>query len=125
MKTIIKLAFAFAALTATVQAGRAAIKHYTFVDAVQESMIFASSSTQEEIAVRVLELADEHAIPIDPEALVVRRDPFLIHIEAPYTDAVDLLPGVYKHPWNFDTNVNVRLLEDRRPRTPTPRTRRR
>jgi type III secretion system FlhB-like substrate exporter len=123
MKTIIKIALAAILLTATVQSARAAIKHYTFVDAIHEAMLFASSRTEDEIAERTLDLAAEHEIPLDPDSLVVRRLPYLIEIDAPYTDTVELLPGVYRHPWNFETSVSVRLLEDTRPRT-TPARRR-
>ncbi len=124
MKTIIKLVVAAILLTATVQAGRAAIKHYTFVDALQEAMLFSGSRTQDEITIRVLEIAGEYQIPLDPEALTVRRDPFLVVIDAPYTDTVDLLPGFYARTWDFETDVQVRLLEDTRPRGGAPRGRR-
>jgi hypothetical protein len=124
MKTIIKLVVAAILLTATVQAGRAAIKHYTFVDALQEAMLFSGSRTQDEITARVLEIAGDYQIPLDPEALTVRRDPFLVVIDAPYTETVDLLPGVYKRNWDFETDVQVRLLEDTRPRGGAPRGRR-
>lgn len=121
MKTIIQIAVAFVLLTATVQASRAAIKHYAFVDAVQEAMLFAGSRTEEQIAERVLEIAGDHQIPLDPENLTVERQPYLIIIDAPYGDTVDLLPGVYARHWDFETSVNVRLLEDTRPRGTAPR----
>lgn len=121
MKTIIKIAVTAVLLTATVQGARAALKHYTFVDAVQESLIFASSRTEEQLTDHVLQLASEHAIPLDPANLTVRREPFLIEVDAPYTETVDLLPGVYDYAWNFETSVSVRLLEDTRPRGTAPR----
>ena len=121
MKTIIKLVVAATLLTATVQAGRAAIKHYAFVDALQEAMLFAGSRTEEELTDRVLAIAGDHQIPLEAESLTVRRDPFLVTIDAPYTETVDLLPGVYKRNWDFETAVQVRLLEDTRPRPRTPR----
>ena len=43
MKTLFQIVVAMVLLVGTVQAGRAAIKHYGFVDAVHEAMIFASS----------------------------------------------------------------------------------
>jgi hypothetical protein len=116
MKTIIKLVVAANLLTATVQAGRAAIKHYSFVDALQEAMLFAGSRTEEELAERVMEIAGDYEIPLDSESLTVRREPFMVKIDAPYTDTVDLLPGFYKRNWAFETEVQVRLLEDTRPR---------
>jgi hypothetical protein len=124
MKTIIKLVVSAILLTATVQAGRAAIKHYAFMDALQEAMLFAGSRTEEELEARVLEIAGDHEVPLDPESLSVRRESFSVAIHAPYTDTVDLLPGVYKRTWDFETDVRVRLLEDTRPRPPVPRGRR-
>ncbi|HQZ38144.1 MAG: hypothetical protein IT180_05220 [Acidobacteria bacterium] len=125
MTTIIKIALAAVLLTATVQAGRAAIKHYAFVDEVQESLIFASSRNEQQVADRVLEIAAAHAIPLDPENLAVRREAFLIEVNAPYTDTVNLLPGFFTYPWNFEASASVRLLEDTRPRGVAPRGKRR
>lgn len=121
MKTLIQILVALVLLTATVQAARAAIKHYAFVDAVHEAMIFASSRNEAEIADRVIEIAAEHFVPLDPDQLTVRREPYQITIEAPYSETIDLLPGVLSRPWNFDAQVNVRLLEDTRPRGTAPR----
>jgi len=124
MKTIIKLVVAAILLTATVQAGRAAIKHYTFVDALQEAMLFAGSRTEEELADRVLEIAADFEIPLEGGSLSVRRLPYQVVIDAPYTDEVELLPGFYARSWDFNAGVTVRLLEDTRPRTPASRSRR-
>jgi len=121
MKTIIQIAAAFVLLTVTVQAGRAAVKHYSFVDAIHEAMLFAGSRTEDQIAERVMEIAGDHQIPLDPENLSVVRQPYQILIEAPYTDRLDLLPGVYARSWDFETSVQVRLLEDTRPRNPAQR----
>jgi hypothetical protein len=117
MKTIFKLAVAAVLLTATVQAGRVAIRHYSFVDALQESLLFAGSRTEAELEDRVLEIARDYGVPLDAANLNVRREPFLVVVSATYTDDVHLLPGVYKHTWPFDASVSVRLLEDTRPRT--------
>jgi hypothetical protein len=116
MSTILKIAAALILITATVQGGRAALKHYTFVDSLQESMLFGGSLNEDQIAERVIELAADHEIPLDPALMMVKRDPFLITIEAPYTDTVHLLPGFYSRPWDFEASVTVRLLEDTRRR---------
>lgn len=116
MKTILQLVVALTLITGAVQGGRAAVKHYAFVDAIQEALLFASSRNEEQIAEKVLELANEHEIPLDPQQVTVERLPYQINIEAPYTDQVNLLPGVYTRTWDFETSVHVRLLEDTRPR---------
>jgi hypothetical protein len=116
MKTIFQIGVALILLTASVQGARAALKHYQFVDAIQEAMLFAGSRTEDQIADRVLELAGDYGIPLEPANVSVQRAPYQITIDAPYTDIVNVLPGVYSRPWDFDTQVNVRLLEDTRPR---------
>jgi hypothetical protein len=121
MKTIIQITVAAVLLTGSVQGGRAALKHYQFVDAIQEAMLFASSRTESQIADRVLELATDHQIPLDPGNLTVERAPYQITIDAPYTDTVNVLPGFYSRRWDFETKVHVRLLEDHRPRGTAPR----
>jgi hypothetical protein len=121
MKTILQIGVAAILITASVQGGRAALKHYQFVDAIQEAMLFASSRTEDQIAERVMELAGDHQIPLEFEKLSVSRAPFQISIDAPYTDTVNVLPGFYSHTWDFETKVNVRLLEDHRPRGVAPR----
>ena len=120
MKTIIKIALALALATAAVQGGRAALKHYTFVDTLHESMLFGGRLNEAQIAEKVMELAVASEIPLDPDQLSVTREPFLITIHAPYTETVDLLPGFYSRPWDFEASVSVRLLEDTRPRTRKP-----
>ena len=72
-----------------------------------------------------MELAADREIPLDPDRLTVTREPFLITIDAPYTDTVNVLPGFYSRAWDFDTSVSVRLLEDTRPRGTAPRGKRR
>ncbi len=125
MTSIIKIALALVLMTATVQGGRAALKHYTFVDTLQEALLFGGSLNEAQIAEKVMELAADREIPLDPDRLTVTREPFLITIDAPYTDTVNVLPGFYSRAWDFDTSVAVRLLEDTRPRGTAPRGKRR
>ena len=119
MKNIIKILLGLVLVTVAVQGGKAALKHYTFVDALQEAMLFGSSRNETQIAEKVMQLAGDYQIPLDPDLVSVTREPFLITIDAPYTDTVNLLPGFYSRTWDFDASVSVRLLEDTRPRGTT------
>jgi hypothetical protein len=118
MKTLLKIGVALILVTMAVQGARAALKHYTFVDTLREAMLFAGSRSEDELADRVMQLADDNQVPLDPATVTVRREPFVVVVHAPYTDRVDLLPGLYSRAWDFDASVNVRLLEDTRPRGP-------
>jgi hypothetical protein len=121
MKTIIKLAVTAVVLTVLFQATRAAIHHYVFVDALQEALLFAGNRTEDELVDRVMEIAFDHEIPLDVGNVSVRREPFLVVVNANYTADINLLPGVYRRDWPFEASVSVRLLEDTRPRSRTPR----
>jgi len=124
MKSILKIALGLLVVTMAVQGGRAAMKHYTFVDAIHEAMVFGSGGNEAELADRVMELAADYEIPLDPERLTVTRAPFNIQVDAPYTDTVNLIPGVYSRTWDYHAGVSVRLLEDTRRRSsPTGRRR--
>jgi hypothetical protein len=68
-----------------------------------------------------MELAGDYQIPLEAGSVSVQRAPYQIIIDAPYTDMVNVLPGVYSRRWDFETQVNVRLLEDTRPRGTAPR----
>ena len=93
MKTIIQIAVAAILVTASVQGGRAAFKHYQFVDAIQEAMLFGGSRNEDQIAEQVIQLAGDYQIPLDPGTSRCQRAPYQITIDAPYTDTVNCCPG--------------------------------
>lgn len=121
MQTLLKLAFGALLILGTVQAGRAAIKHYAFVDAIQEAMLFVGSLTEEELVDRVMAIAADHEVPLEYENITVRREAFQVLVDGTYTDTVELIPRVLSRPWDFTIDVDVRLLEDTRPRPRTER----
>jgi hypothetical protein len=121
MKTILKLAVTAVVLTVLFQATRAAIRHYVFVDALQEALLFVGNRTEDELVERVMQIAGDHEIPLDQGNVSVRREPFRVVVDAAYTANINLLPGVYRRDWPFDASVSVRLLDDTRPRSRAPR----
>ena len=78
--------------------------YFQFNDAVSETARFAGSRSEEEIRARVLVLAADHQVPLNPEALVVRIDKDVTEILAPYTERVELLPHYY-YDWAFDVKI--------------------
>lgn len=124
MQTILKLAFGALLILGTVQAGRAAIKHYAFVDAIQEAMLFVGSRTEEELVDRVMEIAADHQVPLEYENLTVRREAFQVLVDGTYTETIEIIPRIWSRRWDFAIDVDVRLLEDTRPRPPADRRRR-
>lgn len=77
------------------------LRFFQFDEAVKEVARFAGTRTEEEVRQRILELADEYEVPLDPEDLVVQRVRGATEISAPYVERVEVLPRYY-YDWEFD-----------------------
>ena len=109
MRTLIKLAIAALVVHAAYQLGHAYWEHYQFTDAVQQVAQFGEREPIETIEQRVLELAAEHGIPLEEEALIVERRQRRIDVDGSYTRDILLAPG-FRRPWAFTVDVVVLTL---------------
>jgi hypothetical protein len=109
MRTLIKLAIAALIVHAAYQLGYAYWEHYQFTDAVQQVAQFGEREPIETIEQRVLELAAEHGIPLEEEALTVERRQRRIDVDGSYTRDILLAPG-FRRPWTFTVDVVVLTL---------------
>ncbi len=107
MSTIIKLIFTALALNACVQLGRSQWGFYEFQDAVQQATLFSGKETPEQLSARVMGIADEQRLPVDPETVHVSYRDTQAAVRASYTDEVALMPG-YVYKWQHDLNLDVR-----------------
>lgn len=110
MSTFLKLAFTALVLNACVQAGRSAWTFYQFEDSVQQAALFSHSQTAPQVKARILEIAEEHEVPIDPDAIEVRYTGTQARITGEYTDHVKLVPGAYVYGWTHALNLDVRRV---------------
>lgn len=110
MWTLIKLALGVLVIVIAVQAGRAALKNYQFEDAVNQALLFATNLSDAQIVQEVLEIAEEHEVPLTSENVMVRRDRRDLRVDMEYTDEVSLVPGVYARPWTFRPRATARVL---------------
>lgn len=109
MRTIVKLVIAGLILHAAYRVGTAYWDHYAFEDATRDAAQFSASSTERDIADKVIALAAEHDIPIEPEDLTIEKVPRRITIDGSYTRTIEVLPR-YSRPWDFTFHVIVLTL---------------
>ncbi len=108
MATFLKLAFTAVVLNACVQFGLSAWTFYQFEDAVQQAALFSQNQTAPQVKARIVKLANEQQLPIDPEGLDVVYSGTQARITGQYTDQVNAVPGVYTYDWTHVLNLNIR-----------------
>jgi hypothetical protein len=109
MKTIIKLIVAALVIHATYRAGVVYMRYYEFKDDVTQIAQFGVRRTDNELKRNVLDAARRREIPLNPDAVTVRRENHHILIDARYLEQVELAPR-YFYPWTANVNVDVLTL---------------
>jgi hypothetical protein len=106
MKTLIKLIIAALLLHATWRAGTVYFRYYQFKDEVQQIALFSGTRSENDLHKRVMELAGEFQVPLDPDRVTVRRQNNHTLINATYLEQVEVLPR-YFYPWQLTLNVDA------------------
>ena len=88
MSTFLKLALTALVLNACVQSGRSAWTFYQFEDSVQQAALFSQNQTAPQVKARIVQLAGQYQVPIDPEAVEVTYAGTQARISGAYTDQV-------------------------------------
>ncbi len=105
MKTIIKLLVVLAACNAIARGAQATWTYYQFKDAAQQTILFGAGASPGQLHTQILEKAMELELPLQPEALTVRRDGQRTIVEASYTQPIELFPS-YRYPAQFSFAVD-------------------
>jgi hypothetical protein len=106
MKTLIKLLVAAAIVFASWKAGNAYLKFYRLKDAAQDAALFGASKSSAEIRNSVVQVANELNLPVDPDRVIVRREPNHTYVTTSYVEKIEILPS-YFYPWEFKLDVDV------------------
>jgi hypothetical protein len=93
LKRLIELVIAAAIIYAGWHAGVAYLHYFQFDDALTETARYGRGRTEEQLRERVMQLAAEYKIPLDPQAVVIHTDNNATRIAAPYTERIKLLPN--------------------------------
>jgi hypothetical protein len=109
IKTIIKLAIVGVALFSLYHVGSVYWDHYQFQDSVQEAAQFSDNASADQIRLKVIDLANARAIPLDPDDLTVTHANHKTEVTAKYSREVMVLPR-YPKVWDFTVHVVVITL---------------
>jgi hypothetical protein len=110
MATFLKLAFTALVLNACEQAGRSAWAFYQFEDSVQQAVLFSGKESPPQVKARIVELAAEHQVPLDPAGVEVKFSGTQARITGEYTDSVRLVPGAFVYDWTHVLDLDVRRI---------------
>jgi hypothetical protein len=83
---------------------------YRFSDAVKEIATTERKLSDEELKTRVIELASSHDVPLDPEAVLVRREENHVIVSGTFEKAIEILPG-YTRRWPFTLAVDAFVIK--------------
>jgi hypothetical protein len=106
MRLLFKLLVAGLIARAVWQVGPVYWDYTQFKDAAQSTAQFAGARSAGEIAGRVVELAREYDVPLDPADVRVRKERDHVYIDASYTAQLELLPRMVR-PWRFVVSVDA------------------
>jgi hypothetical protein len=106
VKTIIKIVIAALVVHACWRSANVVMRYSKFKDAVHETLLFHSNMPDAELQDRVIELAQQYDVPLQPERLTIQRIANRTIVDAVYTDQVELIP-TKMFPWKFTMNVEV------------------
>ena len=106
MKTILKLLIAAVILHAVYRAGTSAAAYYQLKDASQQILVFGGRATPAQLQASILAKAEELAVPLAPENVLVERQGVRTTAEASYTDPIELLPR-YRYPFTYSFRVEA------------------
>ena len=106
IKTVIKLAIAALLVHACWRSANVVLRYSNFKDAVHEMVLFSTTKSDDQVQARVLELAQQYEVPVQPENVTVRRIGNRTMVNAVYTDQIELVPTKF-YPWEFKVNVET------------------
>src|SRR5574338_669400 len=106
LRRVIELLVALVLIYAGWHAGVAYFHYYQFTDAIGELALFAGTSTEDQLKERVVQLAQQYKIPLDPSVITIHTNPDVTQITAPYTERVNLLPN-YVYDWKLEPKASV------------------
>ena len=117
LKFLIKLALAAIVANAVWRTGSAYVSYYKFKDAVTEAAQFAGGRSDDDLHAQVMQIAGDFDLPVDSDAVTVRRKSEHTLIDGSYTQVIEVFPGV-RYPWAFTWSIDVLSIPGARPLAP-------
>jgi hypothetical protein len=105
MRIIIRVIIVAALAHATYRVGSEYLNYARFRDAIRDAAMFKAKS-DDELRMRVMELADEYDMPLSEDALFIARENREVNIEGSYRKPIEILPR-FEYSWPFDFSLRV------------------
>lgn len=111
MKTLVQLLIVALVLHGCFRVGQVTWRYYMFKDAVAQEARLGSAVSDDELTRRVLDLADEHDLPLAQEDVTVQRRGDRTTVSGTFIAPIVLVPAFYTRDQLFEFEVSVRTLQ--------------
>jgi hypothetical protein len=109
MKLLTRLAVLAFVANALYRGGTAYLNHFQFTDAARQAAT-VRDQTDQQLHQRIVELADQHDIPLAEDAFTVQRDNRRVIVRGAYTKNILLLPR-YEYPWRLTWDIDTYVVD--------------
>jgi hypothetical protein len=102
IRKLLKLAVFLLVANALYQLAPVSLRYFQFKDAVRELALFPQKLNESQLVDKVMDLAEEHSVPLDREDVQIRRAPDgSVLIDLSYVETLRFVPG-FEYPWQFN-----------------------
>ncbi len=108
MKTVIQILLGVLVILACARGGESAWRYYGFKDAVEQETRIGGAKSIAELHRRVLDIAEDYGVEIDPESIVVEQRGEIAHVSASYVEEIVLIPAVYTRQQLYEFEITAR-----------------
>ena len=108
MKLVIQIVVVILIIMACARGGESAWRYYGFKDAVEQETRIGGAKSVAELHQRVVNLAREYGVDIEPESIVVEQQGELAHVSASYVEDIILIPAVYTRQQLYEIDISAR-----------------
>jgi hypothetical protein len=105
VKRLIKLIVVVLMANALWRIGSAYVSFYRFKDSVRFAAMDLRKS-EDDLRIHILELASTYDVPLDEDAITIRREAQHTLVEGSYKTPIAVLPG-YEYKWPFSLDIDA------------------
>jgi hypothetical protein len=108
LKTVIQIIIAVLVIMAAARGGESAWRYYGFKDAVEQETRIGGAKSVPELHQRIIDIAREYGVEIDPESIVVEQRGELAYVSAAYVEDIILIPAAYTRQQLYEFEISAR-----------------
>jgi ABC-type enterochelin transport system substrate-binding protein len=102
IRKLLKLAVFLLVANALYQLAPVSLRYFQFKDAVRELALFPQKLNESQLVDKVMEMAEEHSVPLERDDVQVRREPDgSVLIDLSYVETLRFVPG-FEYSWQFN-----------------------